>query len=124
MSFKPIQKLNVTRTLSSGEQVSVGVLAQNRQGVFFQYTDDYLQQFGNLSPFTLQANTLVQAAPKAPHQGVHGVFERLFARWLGHVVTRSYFPAKGILPNQLTAMDKLAFVGDKGMGALSFAPVR
>lgn len=35
MSFKPIQKLNVTRTLSSGEQISVGVLAQNRQGVFF-----------------------------------------------------------------------------------------
>lgn len=27
---------------------------------------------------------------------------------------------KGILPNQLTAMDRLAFVGDKGMGALSF----
>lgn len=69
MSFKPIQKLNVTRTLSSGEQISVGVLAQNRQGVFFQYTDDYLQQFGNLSPFTLQANTLVQAAPKAAYSG-------------------------------------------------------
>lgn len=34
MSFKPIQKLAVTRTLSSGEQVAVGVLAQNRQGVF------------------------------------------------------------------------------------------
>ncbi|WP_439653106.1 hypothetical protein [Providencia manganoxydans] len=53
MSFKPIQKLAVTRTLSSGEQVAVGVLAQNRQGVFFQYADSYLQQFGNLSPFTL-----------------------------------------------------------------------
>lgn len=35
MSFKPIQKLIVTRTLSSGEQVAVGVLAQNRQGAFF-----------------------------------------------------------------------------------------
>jgi len=30
---------------------------------------------------------------------------------------------KGILPNQLTAMDRLAFVGDKGMGLLSFSPV-
>ena len=35
MSFKPIQKLSVARTLSSGERVAVGVLAQNRQGVFF-----------------------------------------------------------------------------------------
>ncbi len=34
MSFKPIQKLTVTRILSSGEQVVVGILAQHRQGVF------------------------------------------------------------------------------------------
>ncbi|PRY64807.1 hypothetical protein B0H98_104111 [Vreelandella songnenensis] len=37
MAFKRIQRLNVTRTLSTGEQAAVGVLAQNHQGVFFQY---------------------------------------------------------------------------------------
>ena len=119
MRFKPIQKLMVTRTLSSGEQVAVGVLAQNRQGVFFQYADSYLQQFGNLSPFTLQSSTQVQAAPRAPHQGVHGVFGD---GW-GMLLQDRIFRQKGILPNQLTAMDRLAFVGDKGMGALSFSPV-
>ncbi len=50
MSFKSIQKLNVERTLTTGETVSVGILAQNRQGVFFQYDDIYLSTFGNLSP--------------------------------------------------------------------------
>lgn len=34
MAFKPTQRLNVTRTLSTGERVAAGVLAQNRQGVF------------------------------------------------------------------------------------------
>jgi len=34
MSFKFIQKLNVGHTLTMGEIVSVGVLAQNYQGVF------------------------------------------------------------------------------------------
>ena len=123
MSFKPIQKLMVTRTLSSGEQVAVGVLAQNRQGVFFQYEDSYLQQFGNLSPLTLQPNTQVQAAPKAPHQGVHGVFGDCLPDGWGMMLQDRIFRQKGILPNQLTAMDRLAFVGDKGMGALSFSPV-
>ncbi|WP_420064595.1 type II toxin-antitoxin system HipA family toxin [Pectobacterium colocasium] len=122
MSFKPIQKLTVTRTLSSGEQVAVGVLAQNRQGVFFQYADSYLQQFGNLSPFTLQANTQVQVAPKEPHQGVHGVFGDCLPDGWGMLLQDRIFRQKGILPNQLTAMDRLAFVGDKGMGALSFSP--
>ncbi|AEG31076.1 type II toxin-antitoxin system HipA family toxin [Thiomicrospira cyclica] len=123
MSFKPIQKLRVTRRLSSGEQVTVGVLAQNRQGVFFQYADSYLQQFGNLSPFTLQAHTQVQAAPKEPHQGLHGVFADCLPDGWGMLLQDRIFRQKGILPNQLTAMDRLAFVGDKGMGALSFAPV-
>jgi len=123
MSFKPIQKLTVTRTLSSGEQIAVGVLAQNRQGVFFQYADSYLQQFGNLSPFTLHANTQVQAAPKEPHRGVHGVFGDCLPDGWGMLLQDRIFRQKGILPNQLTAMDRLAFVGDKGMGALSFSPV-
>ena len=123
MPFKPIQKLIVTRTLSSGEQVAVGVLAQNRQGVFFQYADSYLQQFGNLSPFNLLASTQVQAAPKQPHQGVHGVFGDCLPDGWGMLLQDRIFRQKGILPSQLTAMDRLAFVGSKGMGALSFAPV-
>ena len=82
-----------------------------------------LQQFGNLSPFTLQANTQLQASPKAPHQGVHGVFGDCLPDGWGMLLQDRIFRQKGILPNQLTAMDRLAFVGDKGMGALSFSPV-
>lgn len=123
MSFKPIQKLSAVRTLSTGERVAVGVLAQNRQGVFFQYDESYVQQFGNLSPLTLQANTQVQAAPKQPHQGVHGVFGDSLPDGWGMLLQDRIFRQKGILPAQLTAMDRLAFVGDKGMGALSFSPV-
>lgn len=74
MNFKSIQKLNVQRTLRTGETIPVGVLAQNRQGVFFQYNEEYIGKYGNLSPFTLQANKLLQKAPKEPHQGIHGVF--------------------------------------------------
>lgn len=123
MKFKPIQKLTVTRTLSSGEQVVVGTLAQNRQGVFFQYAESYLLQFGNLSPFTLQSSTQVQAAPKQPHHGVHGVFGDCLPDGWGLLLQNRIFRQKGILPNQLTAMDRLAFVGDKSIGALSFSPV-
>ena len=44
MAFKPTQRLNVTRTLSTGERVAAGVLAQNRQGVFFQYAEGYVER--------------------------------------------------------------------------------
>lgn len=74
MAFKPTQRLNVTRTLSTGERIAAGVLAQNRQGVFFQYAEGYVEQHGNLSPFTLNSDLTLQPAPQIPHQGLHGVF--------------------------------------------------
>ena len=123
MSFKPIQKLSVSRTLSSGESVMVGVLAQNRRGVFFQYDARYLAEFGNLSPFTLDTSTALQAAPKQPHGGLHGVFADSLPDGWGLLLQDRTFRQHGILPAQLTAMDRLAFVGNQGMGALIFSPV-
>ncbi|WP_413285409.1 type II toxin-antitoxin system HipA family toxin [Vibrio sp. MA40-2] len=123
MSFKSIQKLNVERTLTTGETVSVGILAQNRQGVFFQYDESYLSKFGNLSPFTLQGDARLQQAPKEPHQGIHGVFGDSLPDGWGLLLQDRVFRQQGILPAQVTAMDRLAFVGQQGMGALSFTPV-
>ncbi|CAK2175736.1 serine/threonine-protein kinase HipA [Vibrio crassostreae] len=123
MSFKSIQKLNVERTLTTGETVSVGILAQNRQGVFFQYDESYLSTFGNLSPFILQGDVRLQQAPKEPHQGIHGVFGDSLPDGWGLLLQDRVFRQQGILPAQVTAMDRLAFVGQQGMGALSFTPV-
>lgn len=123
MSFKPLQRLDVTRTLSTGEQVAVGVLAQNRQGIFFQYDQDYLQQFGNLSPLTLRPTTELQRAPREPHGGLHGVFADALPDGWGLLLQDRLFRQHDILPAQVTPMDRLAFVGSSGIGALSFAPV-
>ncbi len=123
MSFKSIQKLNVQRTLATGEIVPVGVLAQNRQGVFFQYFDEYISKFGNLSPFTLEANGQLQQAPKELHQGVHGVFGDSLPDGWGLLLQDRIFRQQGVLPAQVTAMDRLALVGCHGMGGLLFTPV-
>src|SRR5690554_1065542 len=123
MDFKPVQKLKVQRTLSTGEIVLVGMLAQSKQGVFFQYQADYLSEFGNLSPFSLQATTHLQAAPAEPHNGLQGVFADSLPDGWGLLLQDRVFRQAGVLPNQVTAMDRLAFVGKRGMGALSFSPV-
>ena len=44
----PVKKLDVWRTFSDGKQCRVGTLAQNRQGVFFQYQGDYVARFRQL----------------------------------------------------------------------------
>ena len=72
--IKPIQKLEVSRTFSDGSELLVGTLAQNKSGVFFQHDPDYLQHYAALSPFHLSHSSELQAAPKDPHAGLHGVF--------------------------------------------------
>ncbi|RUO20893.1 type II toxin-antitoxin system HipA family toxin [Aliidiomarina iranensis] len=123
MSFKPIQKLDVQRTLSNGAQVKLGTLAQNQQGVFFQYEREYVANFPHLSPFTLNFDTALQRAPKKPHQGLHGAFSDSLPDGWGSLLQNRVFRQHGILPALVTPMDRLAFVGNRGMGALSFSPV-
>ncbi|MGI9572656.1 type II toxin-antitoxin system HipA family toxin [Alloalcanivorax xenomutans] len=122
MTFKPVRKLMVTRTLATGQAVTVGALAQNRQGVFFQYDADYLGRFGNLSPFGLKATTELLMAPRTPHMGLHGLFADSLPDGWGALLQDRVFRQHGVLPAQISAMDRLAFVGASGMGALSFAP--
>ncbi|GAD80947.1 hypothetical protein VEZ01S_45_00830 [Vibrio ezurae NBRC 102218] len=58
------------RTLTTGEIVSVGVLAQNHQGVFFQYDKSYLSRFGNLSRYVMRLDSLLRLQPGVINQNI------------------------------------------------------
>jgi serine/threonine-protein kinase HipA len=121
--FKPVNKLSVYRRLSHGNEVLLGQLAQNRQGVFFQYDESYLADYHCLSPFSLEFSRKLSAAPKTPHQGLHGVFSDSLPDGWGLLLMDRVFRQQGIPPQQITAMDRLAYVGESGIGALSYRPV-
>ncbi|WP_371195983.1 HipA N-terminal domain-containing protein [Glaciecola sp. SC05] len=67
-------KLKVNHRLSNGEIAHVGELAENKNGIYFQYAETYLSKYSNLSPFALEQSTNVQIGPSTPHQKLHGVF--------------------------------------------------
>lgn len=123
MSFTPVRQLAVWRAFSDGQQVRVGGLAQNRRGVFFQYDADYLTQFSPLSPFALKWDASVQPAPREPHGGLPGVFADSLPDGWGLLLMDRVFRQQNVLPAQVTPMDRLAFVGASGSGALSYTPV-
>lgn len=122
MSYLQVKKLDVERRLSDGRSVFVGELAQNKQGVYFQYDDNYLANFNHLSPFNLNFDTSLQLAPTAPHNGLHGAFSDSLPDGWGLLLMDRIFRQADILPSQITAMDRLSFVGNGAMGALSFSP--
>ena len=120
--FTRTDQLDVYRRLSSGEQVLAGKLAQNRQGVFFQYAADYLASYPSLSPFGLPFDATLHQAPAAPHGKLFGVFADSLPDGWGMRVMDRVLRQQGVLPSQVTGMDRLAYVGDRGAGALEYAP--
>ena len=122
MNFEPIRQLQVSRRLSNGQKVPVGTLAQNSEQVYFSYHADYVEEFGNLSPFAIKLDTSLQLAPKQPHFGLHGVFADSLPDGWGLLLQDRFFRQKGILPQRVTALNRLAFIGARGIGALIFEP--
>ena len=122
-AFARTDRLDVYRRLRSGERVLAGQLAQNRQGVFFQYAADYLASHPNLSPFRLPFDATLHQAPATPHGGLFGVFADSLPDGWGTLVMDRVLRQHGVLPSQVTSMDRLAYVGDRAAGALEYAPV-
>lgn len=121
-TFIPVRRLEVFRRLATGERMLAGVLAQNAQTVYFQYDPGYLTRYATLSPFSLSFDNSLQPAPSSPHQGLHGVFADSLPDGWGMLLMDRVFRQHGILPHQLTAMDRLAYTGARGTGALEYAP--
>ena len=117
-----VRKLNVHRRFSDGSKHKVGELGQNQQGIFFQYDEHYVSRFHSLSPFTLPFETALSRGPDQPHKGLQGVFADSLPDGWGLLLMDRVFRQQGILPYQVTPLDRLAFIGERGMGSLSYAP--
>ncbi len=120
--FLMIRKLHIRRCLSDESIVEVGQLAQNKTGVYFQYDANYLSKYSSLSPFNLPFDASVTLAPKQPHLGLHGVFADSLPDGWGLLIMDKLFRQNGIDKAKITAMDRLSFMGNNSMGALSYSP--
>ena len=121
-NYQRVRRLDVFRCMSDGAQVAVGTLAQNESGVYFQYDSVYLSRYTSLSPFKLAFSSELHLAPAEPHWVLHGVFADSLPDGWGMLLMDRIFRQRGIAPQQITAMDRLAYIGERGMGALSYRP--
>ena len=61
--------------------------------------------------------------PRTTHTTVvHGVFADSLPDGWGRLVMDRVYRRQGVLPSELTAMDRLSYIGDRGLGALQFSP--
>lgn len=103
-----------------GELVSVP-----RRGTYFAYDEQWLATGFNLSPLNMAFGASPQAAPD-PHLfgGLMGAFaDSLPDGWGMLLMDRFFLRELGIDRRAITVLDRLAYMGNRAMGALEYRPV-
>jgi len=121
--FEPTRLLFVEMELF-GELRLVGRLARTERGILFEYDRDFPRATHDISPFRLQepAGSTVIEAPREPFDGLHGVFDDSLPDGWGRLLMDRKLMEIGIHPREISNLDRLAWIGNRGMGALRYRP--
>lgn len=123
--WKPITRVEVFYQ-DDGEPQLVGRLAIDANAeAYFQYEPAWLDTARELSPLQLPLS-LGRAVTPAPDKkklhGLHGLFADSLPDDWGYRVMNSALRRHGIDANAVSALDRLAYLGSRTMGALSYRP--
>ena len=116
-----IREIKVGLDFGSGVQ-SVGRLAIRNGIIYFEYDNDFLQTELEISPIKLPLQRGVVELPRDPFEGLAGVFNDSLPDGWGRLLFDRMLRSEGILPSEVTPLDRLAHVGLHGLGALVYEP--
>jgi len=105
------------------DEIELGELVQANDGnIYFKYYLEFASHGLEISPIKLAFNNIINKGEPSLFDGLHGVFnDSLPDGWGTLLLDRKLF-AKGVLPGEIGSLDRLAYVGDNGMGALTYKP--
>jgi len=93
----------------------------------FEYDPDFLRSGIEIAPFEMPLGpgefTFVNRSPGAFY-GLPAVFADTIPDSFGNAVIEEWMERQGVLPSSVTALDRLAYVGSRAMGALEYVPER
>lgn len=119
--MEPIEKLEVYLRFTDTPMV-VGQMVTDNRTIFFKYDDTFIKKGLELSPFKLKLSDTILTPETPIFDGLFGVFNDSLPDGWGRLLLDKTLMSKGISLNQMTPMDRLAYVGSSGMGALTYKP--
>lgn len=100
---------------------SLSFTPDNRLNVF-EYDKSWITAGFSISPFELPLKPGIFIAKPQPFYGNFGIFEDSLPDGYGRYLLHKALLRKGINDSELSSLDRLAIVGDSGMGALTYSP--
>ena len=105
-----------------GIRQEVGMLLQDKQRIFFEYSPDFLKSGIELSPFKLPLKAGVFEEKSRIFDGLFGLFNDSLPDGWGCLLLDRKLRKLGKSYAEITPLDRLSLIGANPMGALEYEP--
>jgi serine/threonine-protein kinase HipA len=103
----------------------IGAVSMDSDVAAFQYDPAFVTSGIQVSPFTMPLDSRVYTFPELPRAAFHGL-PGLLADSLpdkfGNALIDAWLAARGRSPSDFDSVERLCYIGSRGMGALEFEP--
>lgn len=104
----------------------IGTMIEHQGVIYFEYDKKFKLEGLEISPIKLHTSKTKDAYTNPDHinlyKGIAGVFFDSLPDKHGMPFIDRYFEKQGLKPFEVTLLHKLAFIGDRGMGAIEYVP--
>ncbi len=103
----------------------IGILLLDNDKIYFSYSLEFKAKDIQISPIKLNINNTNEIYTNNDskiYQGMAGVFFDSLPDKFGMSFIDRYFESKGYSVKDITLLDRLSFIGDRGMGAIEYKP--
>lgn len=104
------------------EQREIGELVFQDRKVFYKYYPEFINTEMEISPFKMPLSREILQSDTLIFDGLFGVFNDSLPDGWGRLLIDRMLISKGIGLDSISPLDRLAIVGQDGMGALSYKP--
>ena len=126
MAYQPV---NVVEVRCWGERVGAVALDERSGFYVFEYQREWAQSGVELAPTTMPTtgptrSFIFPTLPRDTYYRLASMVADSLPDDFGNALTTAYLANAGVASDQITALDRLSYLGTRGIGALEFRPLR
>ena len=109
-----------------GRTIGAVSLDDNNDNAAFEYDSAFVRSGIEIAPLTMPLSNRVYTFPELPEKtfyGLPGLLADSLPDKFGNALIDAWLATQGRQPDSFNAIERLCYTGERGMGALEFAPV-
>ena len=121
MNFASLAQIKIGLCFNE-DAIPVGRLAKRNHKIYFEYDPSFIDRGLEISPIKCPVKPGLQSFDPLLLEGLPGVFNDSLPDGWGRLLLDRQMRSRDVMPDPVSPLDRLAYVGHTGMGALVYEP--